>query len=70
LDHYWCLCGKNLNIVSMCGYSSLLQWSVPKGMDHCSSEEYQCTHVDVCVARTWISYRCVPCHLWCTHWTF
>jgi hypothetical protein len=19
------------------------------------------------VARTWISYRCVPCHPWCTH---
>jgi len=25
--------------------------------------------VDTCVARTWLSYRCVPCHLWCTHWT-
>jgi len=25
------------------------------------------THVDTCVARTWISYRCVPCHPWCTH---
>jgi len=24
-------------------------------------------HVDACVARTWISYRCVPCHPWCTH---
>jgi hypothetical protein len=23
----------------------------------------------VCVARTWISYRCVPCHPWCTHRT-
>jgi hypothetical protein len=21
------------------------------------------------VARTWISYRCVPCHPWCTHRT-
>jgi len=21
-------------------------------------------HVDMCVARTWISYQCVPCHLW------
>jgi len=41
----------------------------PKGTDHCSSEEYQCTHVDVCVARTWILYRCVPCHPWCTHRT-
>jgi hypothetical protein len=34
--------------------------------DHCSSEEYRCTHVDACVARTWISYRCVPCHPCCT----
>jgi len=23
-----------------------------KGTDHCSSEEYRCTHVDACVART------------------
>jgi hypothetical protein len=38
----------------------------PKGMDHCSSEEYRRTHVDACVARTWISYRCVLCHMWCT----
>jgi hypothetical protein len=22
-----------------------------------------------CVARTWISYQCVPCHPWCTQWT-
>jgi hypothetical protein len=22
------------------------------------------------VARTWISYRCVACHPWCTHRTF
>jgi hypothetical protein len=22
------------------------------GTDHCSSEEYRCTHVDACVART------------------
>jgi hypothetical protein len=41
----------------------------PKGTDHCSSEEYRYTHVDACVARTWISYRCVPCHPWCTHRT-
>jgi hypothetical protein len=45
-------------------YSSLLQWSVPKG-----SEEYRCTQVDECVARTWISHRCVSCHPWCTHRT-
>jgi hypothetical protein len=25
---------------------------VPKGTDHCSSEEYRCTHVDACVVRT------------------
>jgi hypothetical protein len=37
--------------------------------DHCSSEEYWCTHVDVCVARTLISYRCVPCHPWCIRCT-
>jgi hypothetical protein len=41
----------------------------PKDTDHCSSEEYRCAHVDACVARTWISYRCVPCHPWCTHRT-
>jgi hypothetical protein len=45
------------------------QWSKPKDTDHCSNEEYRCTHVDTCVARTWISYRCVPCHPWCTHQT-
>jgi hypothetical protein len=39
------------------------------GTDHCSSEEYWCTHVDVCVPRTWISYWCVLCHPWCTHRT-
>jgi hypothetical protein len=21
----------------------------------------------LCVARTWISYRCVPCHQWCKY---
>ena len=26
-------------------------------------------HVDACVARTWISYRCAPCHPRCTHRT-
>jgi hypothetical protein len=25
---------------------------VPKGTVHCSSEEYRCTHIDACVART------------------
>jgi len=32
----------------------------PKGTNHCNSEEYRCTYVDACVARTWISYRCAP----------
>jgi hypothetical protein len=32
------------------------------GTDNCSSEEYRCTQVDACVARTSIS-----CHPWCTH---
>jgi hypothetical protein len=27
------------------------------------------THVDACVAKTWTSYRRVPCHPWCTHRT-
>ena len=26
-------------------------------------------HVDTCVARTLISFRCVPCYPWCTHRT-
>jgi hypothetical protein len=42
---------------------------VPSGTDHCSSEKYRCTHVDTCVVRNWISYRCVLCHPWCTHRT-
>ena len=40
-----------------------------KGTEHFSSEVYRYTHVDACVARTWISYRCVSCHPWCTHRT-
>jgi hypothetical protein len=39
------------------------------GTDYCSSEEYQCTNVDACVARTWISYRCVPYQPWYPHRT-
>jgi len=27
-------------------------------------------HVDACLVGTWISYRCVPCHPWCTHRTY
>jgi len=30
---------------------------------------YRATHTSACVATTWISYRCVPCHPWCTHRT-
>jgi hypothetical protein len=41
----------------------------PKGAYHYSSEEYRCTQIDVCMARTWISYRRVPCHPWSTHRT-
>jgi hypothetical protein len=26
-----------------------------------------CHHGDACVTITWMSYRCVPCHPWCTH---
>jgi hypothetical protein len=39
------------------------------GTDHRSSGEYRYTHVDACVARTWMSYRCVPCHPWFTYRT-
>ena len=63
----WLLC--NVHFVQST-QSNIATWpSWPKGTDHCSSEEYRCTHVDACVARTWISHRCVPCHLWCTHRT-
>jgi hypothetical protein len=47
-------------------YSSL-RGHVAVGMDLYSSEEYRCTHVDACVARTRIWYWCVPCHPLCTH---
>jgi hypothetical protein len=68
------VCGKNLNIVSMCAvspvvYPSNISSCQKKKKDICSSEEYRCTHVDACVARTLISYRCVLCHPWCTHRT-
>jgi hypothetical protein len=58
-----------VRVVSWLQHPILVQWSVPLGTDHCSSEEYRCTHVDACVARTRMSYRCVPCHPWCTHRT-
>ena len=30
---------------------------------------HTCQNVDACVGTTRISYRCVPCHPWCTHQT-
>ena len=33
------------------------------------SVQAESTHVDACVARTWISCRCVPCHPRCAHRT-
>jgi len=63
----WLLC--NVHFVQST-QSTIATWPCwPKDTDHCSSEEYRCAHVDACVARTWISYRCVPCHPWCTHRT-
>ena len=63
----WLLCNVNFVQSIRPTIDTWTRW--PKGTDHCSSEEYRCTHVDACVARTWISYRCVPCHPWCTHRT-
>ena len=34
-----------------------------------SSDKNWCTQVDACVARTWIPYRCLPCHPWCKYRT-
>jgi len=36
---------------------------------HSTHIQVLATHTNACVARTWILYRCVPCHLWCTHRT-
>jgi hypothetical protein len=30
---------------------------------------FSATHASAFIATTWISYRCVPCHPWCTHRT-
>jgi hypothetical protein len=38
----------------------------PKGMDDCSSEEYQCTHVDAYVGGKNLNIVSM-CHPWCTH---
>ena len=63
----WLLCNVHFVQSTQSTIATLPRWT--KGTDHCSSEEYRCTHIDACVARTWISYRCVPCHSWCTHRT-
>jgi len=34
----------------------------PKGTDHCSSEEYRCTHVDACVWEE-LEYRIDVCRV-------
>jgi hypothetical protein len=54
----WLLC----NVMSRTDIRpTIATWpSWPKGTDHCNSEKYRCTHVGASVARTWISYRCVP----------
>jgi hypothetical protein len=51
-----CTTGDNTSIFFT---AAMIRAFRPKGTDYCSSEEYRCTHVDACVARTWISYRCV-----------
>jgi len=46
---------------------------VHHGWHHTSIPYSRCCHTRVnmltcvCVARTWISCRCVPCYPWCTH---
>jgi hypothetical protein len=34
----------------------------PKGTDHCSNEEYRCTHVDACVWQE-VEYRIDVCRV-------
>jgi hypothetical protein len=63
----WLLC--NVHFLQSTQRTSLQRRPFVRGINNCSSEEYRCTHFDACVARTWISYRCVPCHPWCTHRT-
>ena len=63
----WLLCNVHFVQSTQRTIATWPRW--PKGTDQYSSEEYGCTHVDACVARNWISYRCVPCHPWCTHRT-
>ena len=52
-----------------CGFCACVITFRTSYTDHCNSEEYRCTHVNACVARTWIPYRCVPCYPWCKHRT-
>jgi len=61
----WLLCNVHFVQSTQRTIATWPHW--PKGTDHCSSLEYRCTHVDACVARTWIPYRCVPCHPCSTH---
>jgi hypothetical protein len=63
----WLLCNVHFMRSTQCTIATWPRW--PKATDHCSSEEYRCHHVDARVTRTWISYRCVPCHPRCTHRT-
>ena len=46
----------------------------PRMTRHTSTQYLSCCHtrvtnVDAFVARTWVLYRCVPCHVWCPHRT-
>jgi hypothetical protein len=63
----WLLCNVHFVVNYAKDPPTRPRW--PKGTGLCNSEAYRCTHVDTCVARTWISYRCVPCHQRCTHRT-
>jgi hypothetical protein len=46
----WLLC--NVHFVQSTLRTRLQTRRFVCGTDHCSSEEYRCTHVDVCVAKT------------------
>jgi hypothetical protein len=74
-DNYRCsICAPWVTRHTLMQYSSSCHTRINIGAsifftDHSNSEEYRCTHADACGARTWISYRFVPCYLWCTHRT-
>ena len=74
-----CVCGKNLNIVSLCAVSPVVHI-----LYRCVPCHPWCTYcivvcrvtrgahiVSLCAVSpvVHISYRCVPCHPWCTHRT-